>query len=273
MLLDVGVMPSTLVPLHPIGHGNTTVVLGHYIGGLTAIKQQVFSRGSWEISSHILAELLALQELKGSTWSPHVLFHSVSQDMVQIGMEYIPISMKQMVRFGIRNMNVYSRIFQQLLGAVHALHQHGMTHRDIKPDNIRFRSNGDLVLIDYDSCTMPNDHTTKTRRICTSGYRDPFLTVCTDEELTVYDYRALDAFSVGAVFLFLLNGGKHLFTGASDADIAQNTQSYVTTGLVAGCVRWKLPATDRRILCGLLALTPGKRITVTAATAAYRNIE
>ena len=266
-------MPSTLVPLHPIGHGNTTVVLGHYIGGLTAIKQQVFSRGSWEISSHILAELRSLQELKGCVWSPNVFFHSVTQDMVQIGMEYIPISMKQMVRFGARNPNVYGRIFQQLLGAVYSLHQHGMTHRDIKPDNIRFRSNGDLVLIDYDSATMPNDRTAKTRRICTSGYRDPFLAVCTDEELTVYDYRALDAFSVGAVFLFLLSGGKHVFTGVSDADVARSTQLYVKNGLAASCVRWKLPSTERRILCGLLALTPGERFTVKEATDAYRNIE
>jgi serine/threonine protein kinase len=270
-LLDVHIMPTTLLPLQSIGQGNTTVIIGHFGGAsLTAIKQQVFSRGSWEVSSHILAELMALQKLKTFTWSPAVYFHSVSQDMVQIGMEYIPLSMKQMVRFGTRQIEFSRRIIIQLLTAVHALHDCRMIHRDIKPDNIRFRSNGDLVLIDYDSCMMRDGMTEKTRCVCTSGYRDPYLFDggC---DLTSYDYQMLDGFSVGAVFLYILNGGKHMFTGKDDSDIVRNMTTYIAKGLDTFCVRSKLPAVDRSVLCGLLSIDPQLRMTITQAYTAYKS--
>lgn len=271
-LLDVHTMPSTLLPLQSIGRGNTTVVIGHYgKRSLTAIKQQVFSRGSWEISSHILGELIALQELRKYTWSPEVYFHSVSQDMVQIGMEYLPISMKQMVRFGTRQLEFVRRILIQLISAVYALHEHQMIHRDIKPDNIRFRSNGDLVLIDYDSCIMRDSKAEKTRRVCTSNYRDPYL-FDPMSELNSYDYQTLDAFSVGAVFLYMLHGGKHTFTGKSESDVVHTMRTYIDKHLDAFCIRLKLPPLDRSVLCGLLSVTPESRMTIREAYIAYKNI-
>jgi serine/threonine protein kinase len=274
-LLDVRTMPETLLPLCSIGQGSTAVVIGHYgTGTLTAIKQQVFSRGSWEISSHVLGELLALRTLQAYTWSPTLVFQSVSQDMVQIGMEYIPLSMSQMIRFGGTRHRTYSRrIICQLLDAVRALHACNMVHRDIEPDNIRFRSTGDLVLIDYDSCAVLMPHLAKTRHVCTAAYRDPVLF---DEcvNLTVYDYRTLDAFSVGAVMLFILNGGKHAFTGLSEREIVHCMRTYMTTPRFATfCVRLKLHEANRSVLAGLLALEPTDRMTVTEAADAYQNTE
>jgi serine/threonine protein kinase len=270
-LLDVQIMPTTLLPLQPIGQGNTTVIIGHFgATSLTAITQQVFSRGSWEISSHILGELMALQELRTYKWSPEVYFHSVSQDMVQIGMEYIPLSMKQMVRFGSRQIEFVRRMIIQLLSAVYALHGHQMIHRDIKPDNIRFRSNGDLVLIDYDSCMMRDSMAEKTRCVCTAGYRDPYL-FDSSSDLNSYDYHTLDAFSVGAVFLYLLNGGKQMFTGNEDSDVVHSMTTYINKGLDPFCLRTKLPAVDRSVLCGLLSIVPDSRMTITQAYTAYKN--
>lgn len=271
LLLNTKTVPDTLLPLQAIGHGNTTVVVGHSgTGSLIAIKQHVFSRGSWEISTHILGELLALQELRVYTWTPNIVFHEISQDMVQIGMEYLPLSMRQMVRFGrSRQLCFGRRLIRQLLGAVSLLHDLNRAHRDIKPDNIRFRSNGELVLIDYDSCIVLGPHIEKTRRVCTANYRDPFL-FDADVDLSTYDYRSLDAYSVGVVILFILHGGRHAFMGHTDHEIVQSMRTYELSGVFS---RLKLPEEDRVVIRGLLKLDPRTRMTLTEANDAYKNIE
>ena len=38
---------------------------------------------------------------------------------------------------------------RQLAGALHALHEHGMVHRDIRPENVLITKAGRVVLIDY----------------------------------------------------------------------------------------------------------------------------
>jgi serine/threonine protein kinase len=272
-LLDTGDLPENLLRLHSIGHGNTTVVVGHHATqSLVAIKQQIFRRGSWEISSHILHELLALQRLQGQAWSPLQMFHVVSQDMVQIGMEYVPLDMKQMLRFGSKNRVFIHRLTTELLSAVRCLHDLGMAHRDIKPDNIRFRSDGTLVLIDYDSCTTLSDTIEKTRHVCTLGYRDPFLSD-PGNDLVHYDYRMLDAFSCGAVYLYLLHGGKHVFTGTTEDETRTRCLAYIRSRLVPFCLRLKLTTAETHVLQGLLDPSPETRMTLTQASDVYRSIE
>jgi serine/threonine protein kinase len=274
LLLDHDEIPEDLLHLHSIGRGNTTVVVGHHgTNSLVAIKQQIFRRGSWEVSSHVLHELLALRRLNGQTWTPIQAFHVVSQDMVQIGMEYIPLTVKQMLRFGAKNRIFIHRMISELFSAVHCLHSLGMAHRDIKPDNIRFRSDGTLVLIDYDSCTTLGATIERTRRVCTAGYRDPFL-FDPVSDMTLYDYRTLDAFSCGAVYLYVLQGGKHVFDGGiSDMEVLAQMTLYIQYQLRPFCERIKLTPTESVVLQGLLDPTPDKRLTLTQAVDAYHNRE
>jgi serine/threonine protein kinase len=273
-LLDYGELPRSLLHLHSIGHGNTTVVVGHHgTNSLVAIKQQIFRRGSWEVSSHVLHELLALRRLKGSCWMPVQTFHVVSQDMVQIGMEYIPLDVKQMLRFGAKNRTFIHRMMSELFTAVQCLHGLGMAHRDIKPDNIRFRSDGTLVLIDYDSCTVLEGTIERTRRVCTAGYRDPFL-FDPKSDITRYDYRTLDAFSCGSVYLYVLHGGKHVFDGgATDTEVGTRMVLYLQHRLRSFCERAKLSCTETRVLQGLLDPIPEQRLTLRQAVDAYHSRE
>lgn len=272
-LLDQGIVPTDLLRLQSIGRGNTTVVIGHHgTKTLVAIKQQIFRRGSWEISSHILHELLALQRIKGQTWSPVQAFQMVSQDMVQIGMEYVPLDMKQMLRFGSRNRVFIHRVVSELLGAVQCLHGLGLAHRDIKPDNIRFRSDGTLVLIDYDSCITLSGTIEKTRHVCTMGYRDPFL-FSPSTDLSNYDYRTLDAFSCGAVYLYILQGGRQVLTGSTEAETQRRCLAYIQNRLVPFCVRSKLNSAEVSVLQGLLDSSPDTRMGLTKAVDEHRSTE
>jgi serine/threonine protein kinase len=276
-LFQIHSIPEDLQLLQTIGDGNTVVVLGHYHPeSIVAIKQQIFSQGSWEISSHMIHEMICMKKVASSPWSPRILFQQVSEHVIQIGMEFIPLSFRQMIRFGHpRNLMFIRRIMLQLLHTVQDLHHtHHFAHRDIKPDNIRFRSDGSLVLIDYDSCVDVTSNYRFTNRVCTTSYRDPFLFHATGQGHT-YDYFHLDAFSCGCVFLFTLLGGKHAFEGKDETNIYAQMVHYLDDDLsrLPTAVVNRLKLCDRQILKGLLCPDPITRMTVSQAIDVWQHTE
>lgn len=272
LLLNKGTVPCDLVHMNTIGHSNCTILMGNYgIKHMIAVKQHVFYRGSWEVPDHTFREMSTLHKLNEFDWVPTVQFQSVSQDMVEIGMEYIPISMSRMLSFGTkRNMNFGRNIQIQLLKAVEELHLNGYAHCDIKPDNIRFRSDGGLVLIDYDSCTRLHEHMNRTKSICTSFYRDPYLFDDTTD-MSTYDYRTLDAFSCGAVFMYIVLGGKHIFDGTDDDSVFRSMKKFQRESNTKFQRMKKIPSRDKVVLMGLMNFHPVYRMKIKRALNELKN--
>ena len=271
-LINSGTVPPDLIHLKPVNTGNTTVVVGHFGTSLVVIKQHLFSRGSWEVSSSTFQEIMSADRLGHFKWYPRTAFRSITENMLQIGMEYLPMDLRQMVRLGgSRSCIFVRRVMSGLLSAASALHQAGVAHRDIKPDNIRFRSDGTLVLIDYDSCIrlVPNMH--RSTNICTLGYRDPSL-LDPDVDIATYDYRTLDAFSCGAVYLYALDGCRRdvfLADGTTPDKVRRYMEEYITTMLSTACKR--LSTSDGQVVRGLLDLCPKTRLTVCVAARMHRE--
>lgn len=271
LIFNINSLPmNNIHQLSAIGRGNMSVVLSHQNGRLLAVKQQLFHKGPWEVSSHIIHECRALERVKYKDWAPAILYQHVSRDMLQIGMEYIPLSMKQIVRFSNKNIDFIRNIMHQLIHAVFELHLMGFAHRDIKPDNIRFRSNGSLVLIDYDSCELSvGTHVYKTPHVCTSLYRDPYL-FSPNIKMDDYEYTSLDAFSCGVVFLYMLLGCRHAFYGEDDNEVFQSMKTTlvddtVLMNTIPLTIRHKLTASDISLLTGLLDPDPWKRMSINSA--------
>jgi serine/threonine protein kinase len=98
------------------------------------------------------------------------------------------------------------KIIASILDGVEQLHQAGMLHRDIKPDNLIITNEGRIVLIDFGSARAYSDEKTITQTAMVSPGYAP---------LEQYNPSArkgtfTDIYSIGATFYYMLTGQKPL---------------------------------------------------------------
>jgi serine/threonine protein kinase/uncharacterized membrane protein len=95
-------------------------------------------------------------------------------------------------------------LISQLLDAVEEVHQKGMLHRDIKPDNVLITPEGRVVLIDFGSAREFTDGKTSTQTtMFTPGYA-PIEQYSNRTQRGPYT----DIYALGATMYFLLTGEK-----------------------------------------------------------------
>ena len=125
----------------------------------------------------------------------------------------------------IETVESYSR---QIIGALEYAHDHGITHRDLEPANVKITSDGTLKLLDFglakavedpnatvniaDSPTLSLGHTGAGTILGTASYMSPEQAVGKPAD------RRSDVFSFGVV-LFEMLTGQRAFTGESGPEI------------------------------------------------------
>ena len=103
-----------------------------------------------------------------------------------------------------RRLSIACDVFLQLLTGVHSMHQHGIVHGDIKPNNVVVVEDGATVqvrIIDFGSCQLHARGVQQHNGGCTYIYAPP--EVFMD---AVTDLTKIDAYSLGAVMHFLVHG-------------------------------------------------------------------
>lgn len=111
-------------------------------------------------------------------------------------------------------------IMRQLLYGVNVLHEMGICHRDLRPENILVDEDTDegpiIKITDFSQSSFINDDqdTTKQVSLGTRYFMAPELI----DKKVKYDVK-VDIWSIGVMAFFLLTNGKYPFSGKKKADV------------------------------------------------------
>lgn len=205
------------------GSHGTIVFKGYFENRPVAVKRMLID--FYDVASH---EISLLQE---SDDHSNVIRYFCSQEynkFLYIALELCSASLEDVIEK--RNIQVKinpQQILWQIANGVYHLHSLKIVHRDIKPQNIlvvKPRKNDGIVrflISDFGLCKrLEADQSsfrgTSANAAGTSGWRAPELLVeasrgYTNDQTTVRLTRALDIFSTGCVFYYVLTGGRHPF--------------------------------------------------------------
>jgi eukaryotic-like serine/threonine-protein kinase len=108
------------------------------------------------------------------------------------------------------------RIFRELMFALGEIHEKGILHRDLKPQNLMFRQDGTLAILDFGIAKQIDatvDRTNAGEILGTPRYMSP-----EQVQGRVLDLRT-DIYSAG-VLLYQMLTGRHLFDGDTAMEVA-----------------------------------------------------
>lgn len=161
---------------------------------------------------------------------PHLVFEYIAGPALDEELESGPLSSTEVAQFAV-----------QLLAALAVVHERGLAHVDVKPDNVLLR-NGQPVLLDFGSARAIGAKQPAGRPIGTPGYAAPEL------EAGVPISATMDLYGIG-VTLFEALAGTPAFdphVPAGDRPRPAALPAAVATGLAA-------------TVCGLLQPDPADR--------------
>jgi serine/threonine-protein kinase PpkA len=122
-----------------------------------------------------------------------------------IAMEYFPGGDLRRLMNSDISVEVALAVLIQVAGALGAIHERGMVHRDMKPDNIMLRADGSLALADFGIATL------KDTRLSITAHGEVFGTpayIAPEQASAQHvDHRA-DLYALGVMFFELLTGKK-----------------------------------------------------------------
>jgi serine/threonine-protein kinase PpkA len=136
-----------------------------------------------------------------------------------IAMEYFPGGDLRRLMTNDISIDVALAVLMQVAGALGAIHERGIVHRDMKPDNIMIRADGSLALADFGIATLKDTRLARTAHGEVFG--TPAYIAPEQASAQVTDHRA-DLYALGVMFFELLTGQKPYRASTTDALLYQH---------------------------------------------------
>ncbi len=166
-----------------------------------------------------LARFLEEYSLIERIQSPHVARihgHGVSEGHAYLVMEFFDGGdLSQRLEGKPMEASAALKVFRELMFALGDIHETGVLHRDLKPQNLMFRKDGSLAIVDFGIAKHIDavDRTGHGEILGTPRYMSP-----EQVQGRALDLRT-DIYSAG-VLLYQMLTGKHLFSGVSAVEVA-----------------------------------------------------
>jgi len=159
--------------------------------------------------------------------------------------------------------NLIRYVFYQVVEVLHRVHQRGVVHLDIKPENVMFdTSKGQIVLIDFGFSEMFDMHDP-----ISVSKKSGSIEYCAPEIYfeSLYDGRFADVWSLG-VLLYVLLFRRFPFNIKVDKGVKMSRGDYLQAMFeekVTGSLLFpdKTASSLRSLLCGMLAPNPEDRLS------------
>ena len=172
-------------------------------------------------------------------------------------------------------LNCVKDMFSKILRAVDSLHTWGGTgvsHGDLKPENIVLLDDSQIKIIDLGSCRMLTSNKDRMQMGCTYEYAAPEIFDRT-KVYGLYDKTASDSYSVGAIMIYYLFR-EYLVDSRKHKNVSSIVQYFKNDGVFfsLSCIRavqkkvWsKVPADVMDTIIQMLHPNPTKRCTIKEA--------
>lgn len=194
-----------------LGKGSfAKVYRAHSIADGTPVAIKIIDKPKPSLCDLITREVSAMQRLKQH---PNILkIHEVMATKTKI---YLVMELAEggelhskITRRGRFTESAARKYFQQLVSALRFCHHHGVSHRDMKPQNLLLDRDGNLKIADFGLSALPeqlsDDGVLKTA--CgTPAYTAPEV-FCRPRGFTGYDGAKADSWSCGVILYVLLSG-------------------------------------------------------------------
>jgi DNA-binding NarL/FixJ family response regulator/tRNA A-37 threonylcarbamoyl transferase component Bud32 len=205
--------------LHLIGEGGTARV---YLASRERDDEPLvvkILRGEITADRKALARFMEEYSLVERVQSPHVARiyqHGTSEEHAYLVMEFFEGGdlQKRLAGKALEPREAL-RLFRELMLALGDIHEKGILHRDLKPQNLMFRQDGSLAIVDFGIAKHIDaaDLTGKGEILGTPRYMSP-----EQVQGKALDLRT-DIYSAG-VLLFQMLTGYHLFDGETAVEVA-----------------------------------------------------
>lgn len=190
---------------------------------LKLIRIDANETGDGEVLQRFISEYALISQIDHPNVA-RIFQQGFSESHAYIAMEYFPGGDLRQLMSGEIGETIAIASLLQVAGALSAIHEKGIVHRDMKPDNIMIRGDGSLALADFGIATQveTNLHNTSAGEVYgTPSYIAP--EQATDSPV---DHRA-DIYALGVMFFELLTGKKPYRASSPQALLYQHVNAPV----------------------------------------------